>query len=145
MRKDKFKELKESLYNYTRLAAEKNELEIRYQELKENIGLNSINYSNEGKSYNISDTTGNKAINLVEQKEKLHKFIKTKGFEVARIENALNALSEREREIIEGRYMKKRSWEAISANIFISSEHCRKIARKSLNTMYNIINYKAEI
>ena len=130
------------LYNYSKLKAERTELKIRYEELKDSIGLKSVSYDNEGTSYGISKTTENQAIKVVEAKEKLQSFIKTKGFDILRIENLLIPLKEKERELIQYKYFEKRRIDTLPYLLDRTDRTCRRIERDALNQIYDVINLK---
>lgn len=139
---DNIKDIKNRLYNYSNLVAEKEELQLRLKELKENIGPKGIDYSGQGHGSGISRTTENEALKIAEAKEKLHSFIRSKGIEVARIENAISILNEKELEFIELKYFKKRRVDSIPCIIDRTARSCRRLEKSALMKIDSILNFK---
>lgn len=139
---DNIKDIKNRLYNYSNLVAEKEELQLRLKELRENIGPKGIDYSGQGHGSGISRTTENEALRITEAKEKLHTFIRHKGIEVARIENAISILNEKELEFIELKYFKKRKVDSIPFIIDRTARSCRRLEKSALMKIDSILNLK---
>lgn len=135
-----YKEIRKRLYNYKKIKAEKIELQIRYEELKDNIGIKSIECGSEGKSYGISKTTEKQALEVIEAKEKLHEFIRIKGLEILRIENSLKGLKEKEKELIKLKYFDKRRNEDLPYLLDRSKRTCERLEAKALKQIYEILN-----
>ena len=131
--------LKERLKNYSSLIAEKRELEIRLEEI-EGTELKAVNYDSIGKSYGISNTTEKRAFEIVELKEKYNNLLKDKLIEINRIENAMRVLTEKERQLIEQRYINNSSWEVVAYKIDRTSRTCKSIEREALRKMDKILN-----
>lgn len=131
--------LKERLKNYSSLIAEKRELEIRLEEI-EGTELKAVSYDSVGRSYGISNTTEKQAFKIVELKEKYNNLLKDKLIEINRIENAMRVLSEKERQLIEQRYINNSSWEVVAYKIDRTSRTCKSIEREALKKMDKILN-----
>lgn len=131
--------LKERLKNYSSLLAEKRELEIRLEEI-EGTELKAVSYDSVGKSYGISNTTEKRAFEIVELKEKYNNLLKDKLIEINRIENAMGVLTEKERQLIEQRYINNSSWEVVAYKIDRTSRTCKSIEREALRKMDKILN-----
>lgn len=138
---DKYNEIKRRLYGYGALIAEKQELDIRYEELKENLGVKAISYA-EGHGSGISNTTEKEGLKLAEEKEKIVKFRKTKGLEILRIENALSILNEKEMEFVKTKYFDKRRPDTIPEILGISRRTCSRRNKDALMKIDSIINLK---
>ena len=129
------KHIKEMLKNYRKIKAEIIELELRIEELSHNIHLESPSFTTEGKSYNINDSTANKAINFIDKKEKLERLYKAKKRETLRIDNALNILTDHEKEVIELLYIKGYK---ISTVIYSMDRSYKTIKRIENTALYHL-------
>ncbi len=139
---DNIKDIKNRLYNYPKLVAEKEELQLRLKELKENIGPKGIDYSGQGHGSGISRTTENEALKIAEAKEKLHSFIRYKGIDVARLENAMSILNEKEMEYIKLKYFEKRKVDTIPEILNITKRTCQRWESNAIKKIDSIINLK---
>lgn len=132
-------DLKERLKNYSSLIAEKREIEIRLEEI-EGTELKAVNYDSVGTSCGISNATEKQAFKMVELKEKYNNLLKDKLIEINRIENAMGVLTEKERQLIEQRYINNSSWEVVAYKIDRTSRTCKSIEREALKKMDKILN-----
>ncbi|MGL4617074.1 MAG: sigma factor-like helix-turn-helix DNA-binding protein [Mycoplasmoidaceae bacterium] len=134
------KHIKEMLKNYRRIKAEIIELELRIEELNHNIHLESPSLATEGKSYSINDSTANKAINFMEQKENLKSICKNKKREALRIDNALNILTDHEKEVIELLYIKGYKISTVIYSMDRSYKTIKRIESTALKHLEKFLN-----
>ncbi|MGL5191600.1 MAG: hypothetical protein ACRC7S_18320 [Cetobacterium sp.] len=103
-------EIKDRLRNYKYLKARKAELEFRLEELSYSIGPGGLDYEDKGGATNkVCSLVEAKAIELAEATTKLQKLINEHGLEIRRVENALNMLTEKERQAITMKYIENYS------------------------------------
>ena len=118
----------------------KKDLTYRIDDLKNNIGLKGVSYE-QTCSGGIGKATEHQALIIAEAEEKLKNFIKIKGIEIDRIENALRILSTKEKEIIETKHFTDDTWETVSYIAKKSIKQCKRIEVDALKKMYEILNY----
>lgn len=99
-------EIKERLRRYKEVKALIYEYEIQIAELEESIGCGGVSYEDKGgQTYKISRTTEEAAVKLANKKAELKKLFTLHSREVGRIDNALNALNDLERQAVEMKYI----------------------------------------
>ncbi|EJE7236787.1 sigma-70 family RNA polymerase sigma factor [Clostridium botulinum] len=104
---DNYKKTEYMLYNYKQFKVEIKNILIEIEDIENSYrGIGAMQYSDMPKAHNINSAIEQE----VEQKEKriehLNRLISKKENIIKRIDNALEALTDRERKIIELRYFK---------------------------------------
>ena len=117
----------------------KKDLRYRIDYLKNNIGLKGVSYEQSTGGSGISKTTERQALIITEAEEKLDNFLKMRGIEIERIENALKILTVKEREIIEAKHFTDDNWETVSYIAKKSVKQCKRIEVEALKKMYEIL------
>lgn len=132
----------ERLKEYRKLKAEIRAIELDIEELKdnENIGPAPISYEERtGKTYKFNSITENVAVDLIEKIEKLERRKRMKDREICKIDNALNMLEHKEREIVELRYIKGFGWNVVISTLDRSYQQCKRVEKKALDKINSII------
>lgn len=107
-------EIKGRLRNYKEVKAKIYEYGVQIAELEETLGCGGVSYEDKGgHTYKISRATEDAAIKLAAKKEELENLLKINNREVGRIDNALNALKDSERQAIEMKYIEDYGLETI--------------------------------
>lgn len=133
--------IKDRLRNYKFLKAKKTELEFRLQELSYSISPSTSNFDDRGGTTNkVSSSTESKAIELAEMKSKLEKLINEHGLEIDRIENALSALKNSERQAIELKYIEDCNLETIIYKMDRQKRSVLRYIGAGLNKIDKILN-----
>lgn len=134
------KKIETILYNFNQTKAEikniKLDIELLENEYDDGIGINYI--ENKGKTNKITSTVENMIIRKENQINKLKYAMKVKDAEIKKVENALEALTDRERSIIEMRYFQKENNRNISAKLYITEEYVSSIKSKAIKSIANI-------
>lgn len=140
---DKHKAIIEILEMYKMLEAEIRDLEYRIEELEsiEQIGITAINYDKEriSKTYKFNSIVENTAISIADevkllQLEKIHKEILKK-----RIDNALNALNDDEKQVVILKFVEKMQWFRVSMEVCKSERSCKRIVSNAFEKLENIL------
>ena len=137
MDKELFKRTESILYNYSMLKAEINNLELEIEELEnEYEGIGAISYKERSSAtYKISDSIANEIIFREKEVYRLNKMKRSKEILLLKINNALEALDENERKVVNYRYLNgKRTWLQIGEILSMDSNYCCNTLR------VNIIN-----
>ncbi|MDP4147374.1 MAG: sigma factor-like helix-turn-helix DNA-binding protein [Bacillota bacterium] len=140
----RMEELKESLEGY-----------IYYEQAIENIDLNikEIEYEILGtpgisgqeqtsKSNSFHSVTEDQAITLITKKTALQTLLKKKEIMISKIDNALESLTDEEKNVIKLFYIEHRTWQDISCRLNYSERTCRYRRESALKKMLGIINNK---
>jgi DNA-directed RNA polymerase specialized sigma24 family protein len=125
----------EKLKEYRNIKAEIRAIELDIEELQDedNIGPSAISYEEKtGKTNRISSQTEYLAISIADKVAKLEREKRIKERDIVRIENVLSILGEKEREVIEMKYMKGYKWDTISFRIDRSYQQCWRIEKRAL-------------
>lgn len=136
--------LKQSLRRYRLLQGEINELTAQLRGVKkqeEDLATSfngSIEYMPKGKGEH-ADPTFRAVDQMIEVYQKkaavLVRWIREKVAERARVDELMECLGPREREIIRGRYIRTESWTAVSQAYFLCERQCQRIADRALTMM----------
>lgn len=127
-------EIIDELQNYKILKAQIEELKIKLQELSLISAVdNSIPKT--GITYKYNSNTENIALKRTEYENK----IKILTLQIQRIENALNALSDVERKIIELKYIEQLTWRNVVYETGKSRIACYRISQQALKHIKAIL------
>lgn len=135
MNKEMFKHTEGVLYNYLMLKAEINNLELEIEELENEYGaLGAISYEEKsGPTNKISDSIASGIIFKEKESYRLKKLKRSKEILLNKIENALGALDESERKLVEYRYLNgKRPWLQVGERLSLDSNYCCNTLRISI-------------
>lgn len=138
-----------ALYNYK---PNKVQLRLLKKNLKEELDavkdISAINYNQE----KVSETneTGDPTAEYLEKKEQIkeryNKKMKELEEHIEIVELSLSLMTEREKKIIERRYIDGRQWTdiAIDEDIDITPRSCRRIRTEALSRLIDMLNGKEE-
>lgn len=144
-----YRQVEGILYNYKIIKAsiENNKLKLENLEWEEDIddGVGAISYGEpSSKTNKISRTTEIIAINNIEKKEKARKELKRKiaieSNKIKMIDNALNALTDLERTIIEMFYIENLEWYKVAGKVCYSEGWCKEKRKETINRILYTIN-----
>ncbi len=136
-----YRQIEGMLYNYKLIKAsiENNKLKLQNLELED--GTTAISYEEpSSKTNKFHSITENAAIKNIERKEKLKKKIAIDTNTIQMIDNALNALTELERTIIEMFYIENMEWWKVAAKVHYSEGWCKAKRNEAINKMLFTIN-----
>lgn len=128
---DYIKEVEKWLYNYNTFKTAIENLKIMYLEKEKELeDGRPIQYDKErlSKTNSFSSETEKKAIELATIKGR----IEIMENKVKIIDNALNALNETEKKIIDLRYFKGEQWWKIAYSVAFSERWCKEIRRNAV-------------
>lgn len=121
------------LYNYNslKISVENMKQEIKELDYRE---ISAINYAKEptGKTYAFHSRTEESAIYVAEKKRLLEKMIKATESKLERIDRAIAALTDIERQIIIERYINGKQWWQIAYTVKFNERWCKEIRRRAV-------------
>jgi len=129
------------LYNYKKTRAQIKNIELEIESVKNEFeGVGSISYEERIQSTNsFSSRVENEVMNRDNEINKLGKYKRQKEIEVAKIDNAVESLTDREKNIIELRYFKKYNNRMIAAKLDVTEEYLCLIKRNAVNQILDSI------
>lgn len=136
-----FKKTEGILYNYNKIKAEIENLELEIIHLKNNYySMGSIGCEEKtGKTNKISNIVENDVI----KRDKKLKFLKIaldeKKTIINKVDNALRTLNEKEREIITLKCIEDNNWGYVLAKTYLSQSRLSFIKRDAINQISKII------
>ena len=134
------------LYNYKLIIAsiENNKLRLENLELEDlEDGVSAITYGEpSSKTNKFNSVVENATIKNIERKENLKKKIAIDTNTIHMIDNALNALTELERTIIEMFYIENMEWWKVAAEVHYSEGWCKAKRNEAINKILATINGK---
>lgn len=150
MDKMSYSQIEGILYNYKLIKAsiENNKIKLENLELEEQEdGVSAITYGEPGSKTNkFNSATENAAIKNIERKERLKRSIKKtirrETTQIKMIDNALKALPETERKIIEMFYIEGNQWRNVAFEINYSVRQCINLRNEAMGNIMLTINGK---
>lgn len=134
-----FRRTEKLLYNYKTLIAEVKNIDIEISEL-EYIGSSAISYSEKTQSTNkFNSVVENEVINRDARITKLKELKFHKENDIKRVENALESLDERSREIVKLKYFEKINNRRIAERLDITEVWLCEKKNEAINKISNII------
>lgn len=130
------------LFDYKTIRSEIKNLKIYIEETNKSYeGCKGISYQEGvGKSNKFNSVVENEILKKEKKIEKWMSEIQDKEMMLAKIENALESLNEREHKIIELRYFRQvKKWDTIAESMDLSSSYCRNLNRSTLEKLGKII------
>lgn len=124
--KELFKKTESVLYNYSMLKAEIENLNLEIEQLENEYGgLGAISYEEKsGATNKISDSIANEIIFKEKESYKLKKLKRSKEILLFKINNALDALNDNERKVVNYRYYEKRTWQEVGYRLSLDHNYC---------------------
>lgn len=140
--KKKYKAIEKLLYDYKGNQNEIKDIEIQIARIENNyIGIAPISYEERVCTSNsISSSVENETIRKQEQIERLEKKKEQINMNTVRVENALQLLTEIERDVIEGKYINRLQWFKIAYNIGYSESWTKNIRKEAMSKLVERIH-----
>ncbi|AGX44528.1 hypothetical protein [Clostridium saccharobutylicum] len=126
---------------YRELLADINEIDIRIQELEEDIlGISGQGMEERtGKTYKITSSVEQQAEKLIEKKEQLYREQIIKKRELKRIENAITILTEEERDIMQIVHIEHRKYYVVQEKLKLSYQRVKQLEKQAAKKMEKYI------
>lgn len=136
-----YKKTEAMLYNFNKTKAEIKNTDLDLEVLRgEFDGVGAVVYEERtGPTNKFNSSVENEVIDRDKKIEKMLKDKRLKEIEILKIENAIESLTQRERDIIEMRYFKKYNNRIISAKLDLTEEYVSELKTNIVNTMTDII------
>lgn len=129
-----YKATEKFLYNYNSLKAsiENMKQEIKEMDYRE---ISAIDYEKEptSETYAFHSATEESAIYAADRKNLLEKRIKITEGKLERVDRAVSALNDTEREIINLRYIEGRQWWQVAYEVRYSEKWCKELRKRAIN------------
>lgn len=134
-----YKKTEELLYSYKTLIAEIKNLQIEISEI-EYIGCGAMSYEERIQSSNaFNSAVENEILHREKEIGRLKDIIFTKENDVKKIDNALEVLDERSREIIKLKFFDNVSSKVIAIRVDVTTEWLCTLKNNAVNKMSNLI------
>lgn len=129
------------LYNYNKNKAQIKNIELEIENIKnEYEGVGAVSFEERVQSTNeFHSRVENEILEKENQINKLMKYKKQKEIEIAKIDNAIAALTDREKSIIKMRYFEKYNNRMIAAKLDLTEEWIAKIKKAAINQILDTI------
>ncbi|HBF3900452.1 transcriptional regulator [Clostridioides difficile] len=141
---ESFKKAESKLYNYNRLKAEINYLNLEIKKKESSyLGCKAMGYSEKtSQTYDISSSVENEIMRKEKEIENIRKEVESKEILIEKIDNAMSILNEEEIALIQYRYFSKRSnsWGFISDSIGFSPTQCKKMRIEIINKVKYLLS-----
>jgi len=134
-------EIKYLLQNKKYIIAEIKDLQLQIDDLNgsESVSISGVSYEERIKSSSISNATEKQAIENLLKVQTLELEKKSLETSIKRIDNGMDALEEREREILIMKYVEHNKFTYTSRKMNTNEESCKTIARRAIDKMSLII------
>ena len=126
---------------YKELLADIQEIDIRMQEIEEDIIGISGQATGErtGKTYKITSSVEQQAEKLISKKEELYREQVAKKREIKRIDNAMTILTDEEREIIQVVHVEHRKYYVAQEKLKLSYQRVKQLEKQAAERMSKYI------
>lgn len=126
---------------YKELLADIQEIDIRMQEIEEDIIGISGQATGErtGKTYKITSSVEQQAEKLISKKEELYREQVAKKREIKRIDNAMTILTDEEREIIQVVHVEHRKYYVVQEKLKLSYQRVKQLEKQAAERMSKYI------
>lgn len=126
---------------YKELLADIQEIDIRMQEIEEDIIGISDQATGErtGKTYKITSSVEQQAEKLISKKEELYREQVAKKREIKRIDNAMTILTDEEREIIQVVHVEHRKYYVVQEKLKLSYQRVKQLEKQAAERMSKYI------
>lgn len=129
-----YKAAEKKLYSYIENKTDIELLKSKLEQIELDISLTSSAMSlAPSRTFKNDSSIERDVIKKEIEEERIKREIRLKELEVKRVDIYLESLKELERDVIELRYLKMKSWIAISLELNYSRSHLRKIRNKAIN------------
>lgn len=138
----KYKRAEWLLYNYKKIQAEIKNINIEMEEIKNTYsGVSGIDPSQEstGETNKITSSVENEIMNKEDRINYLENIKTTKENQIKKVDNALEVLTEEDREIIELRYFEKVPNYQVARRLDMTEEGCSMRKRRIIENIKNIL------
>jgi DNA-directed RNA polymerase specialized sigma subunit len=128
---------------YKKLKAEIKSIDLEIEELHDssNIGPSGISYDEKtGATNKFSSQTENQAITLADKVTLLEREKRSKEREIEKIDNALSILSDKERQVLEIKYINGCRWDTVTYKLDISYQRCKQIEEDAVKKILPFLN-----
>ncbi|NBI05777.1 hypothetical protein [Senegalia massiliensis] len=134
IKKQYYKRAEKALYNYTQFKINILNMKEQLECLKNEDGVNCINYEGEktSETNKITRQLEEQAIRNIKKEKQLKYKIKTTQHEVNKIDRALEGLTDIEKKVIELRYIKGYQWFNIAYEAQYNERWCKEIRTQAL-------------
>lgn len=138
---DNYRKLEGILYNYKNIIAEIKNIDIEIIDLQqEYTGCGAINYKEKSSPTNkFNSTVENEIVSKEKQMTYLQNMRDGKQRLINQINNAIEALAENERKLIELRYFDKLHFKEIALRLNINDTYCMQLKSKVINKLIPMI------
>ncbi|MEY8001191.1 sigma factor-like helix-turn-helix DNA-binding protein [Clostridium sp. Mt-5] len=139
--RDNYRKLEGILYNYKNIKAEIKNIDLDMEDLQqEYTGCGSITYEEKAAPTNkFNSSVENEIISKEKQISYLQNMRDGKKRLIDKIDNALDALSENERKLIELRYFDKLHFKEVAIRLNINDTYCMQFKSKVINKLIPMI------
>lgn len=126
---------------YKELLADIQEIDIRMQEIEEDIiGISGQDTGERtGKTYKITSSVEQQAEKLISKKEELYREQVAKKREIKRIDNAMTILTDEEREIIQVVHVEHRKYYVVQEKLKLSYQRVKQLEKQAAERMSKYI------
>ena len=138
----KYKRAEWLLYNYKKIQAEIKNINIEMEEIKNTYsGVSGIDPSQEstGETNKITSSVENEIMNKEDRINYLENIKTTKENQIKKVDNALEVLTEEDREIIELRYFERIPNYKVAQRFNITEEGCSARKRRIIENIKDIL------
>lgn len=137
MTKDYYKETEYLLYNYKMFEISIKNMQNEIENLKKEDGASAINYSGiqTSPTNKFSSSTENTALSISERIDYLEHSIKRMKNRLESINEALEGLTEIERDIITKRYIEGSQWYVIAYHVKYTERWCKQLRSKAIKKL----------
>lgn len=134
---DKYRRIEEMLYDYRGNEHEIRDIEIEINKIRNNYnGISGICYEEKTSSGNdISSIVESEVISKEQKIEKLEKVRMKRRMDSQKVENALELLTDIEREVVVGKYLDRLEWFKIAYKIGYSESWTKSIRRQAVEKL----------
>lgn len=132
----------EKIRRYKETLADIQEIDIRVQELEEEIlGVNGQSTEvRTGKTNKFTSSVENQAERLMDRKEDLFREQANKKRELKRIDNAITILTEEEKEIIQIVHIERRKYYIVQEKLNLSYQRVKQLEKQAAKKMERYIS-----
>lgn len=129
------------LYNYNKVKAQIKNIELDIENIKNDFnGPGAIGYEERTQATNsFNSSVENEIISRDNEINQLLRYKKQKEIEILKVDNAIGSLTEREKIIIEMRYLKKYNNRMIAAKLDLTEEYVCSIKKSAVNQILDLI------
>lgn len=136
-----FKKTEAMLYNFNKTKAEIKNIDLEIELTKSEFdGVGAIGYEERtGPTNKFNSSVENEVLIKEIKIGRLEKSKRLKEIEILKVENAMESLTEREKQIVEMRYFKKYNNRIIAAKLDLTEEYISEIKSKIISSITDIL------